>query len=902
MSLDLHLLQLRFTVLAPIKRLSHYHGPQWSALFRHLLRETGTKTLGSDGASVWVQPIETGIAEYQPGEFVSLGLTFDHPIAFAVHRLLSSFNTLTGSGKGHFQPGVTIRLESIVSRLTGAPWAMSDSPLALTDLEPEIEQLCLLDQFSLATTAPLRIPRPQGEKTKGHEYCDADFFFEMPDSNPVFHLLNRLNGQQTPGLETQLTVAGGSLTWHDIAYGSGPERTTFGGAAGVLEIAGQPTRQEAELLVRGQYCGVGKNRAFGLGFYHIPQLAASRRILALNRSTTLLARATNEQNLALALADLPDSAPGPDQMTATDAKAAGKPLLRIIRDHALAGPPVGPVALQCHGLPKPLGGYRKIYLQNVKERVLHRAFANVLAPSLDGLLSNSAYAYRRGLSRHNAAATLQRLLAEGYSQGLKADIASFFDSVDVNGLCCLLAGLYPAEPLIEHLRAWLFTVRDQGVTGLPQGWTLSPQLSNFYLERFDRAMEHEGFRLVRFADDFVVLFKGDIQDEKCQKAVEASLARLGLALNDKKTSRLIQGQPVSFLGFLVSASEIEEGADRGTPPAEEWDTLFRAEWRQGLPVYLTTLCRGAYSKGPHLVINQDDKRSESIPWSQVSRLVIVGRSTFSGGVIYRAVREKVPVTFIDIMGRATGHLNAPDHEESALAKDQQSKCTDHDWSLDFSRRLIAAKIHNCRILLRRNTINASPLGELVTAAMTTDSFESLRGIEGAAARIYFDHFATLVAPFEFRGRCYHPPDGPVNVLLSFGYTLLYNRLTVALRDKGFNPRRGIFHVGRGRHAALASDLMEPLRHIIDRVVLALIHLRELAPDMFANEERDSTIICRMNGDGFRAFINRYEQTMVATFSPKKGVRMSYNQWLDETVDDLRRSIRFDIPYPQLQIS
>ena len=434
MSLILHLLQLRFAVLSPIKQLPHYHGPQWSALFRHLLRESSTNSPGPADASVLVQPIETGITEYQPGEFISLGIAFEHTHAPAIQQLLSGFNSLAGSGKGHFQPGVTVRLESSISRRTSASWAASDSPLDQTDLEPEIEELCRLDHFSIATISPLRLPRPPEEKTSGHEYCDADFFLVATGNNPAAHLLRRLADRQSIDFECGLAVVGGYLTWHDISYGAGAERTTFGGAVGMLEIKGPPTRREAEWLVRGQYCGVGKNRAFGLGFYRIPQLDAARRILPLSRSTTLFSRAVADQNLATALAALPDSAPGPDRMPVSDARAAGTPLLRSIRDHALAGPASGPVALLGHGIPKPLGGQRTIYLQNVKERILHRAFANELAPSLDGLLSNSAYAYRRGLSRHNAAATLQRLLAEGYEQGLKADIASFFDSVDVPDL------------------------------------------------------------------------------------------------------------------------------------------------------------------------------------------------------------------------------------------------------------------------------------------------------------------------------------------------------------------------------------------------------------------------------------------------------------------------------------
>ncbi|MDE5831962.1 MAG: CRISPR-associated endonuclease Cas1, partial [Desulfovibrio sp.] len=65
-----------------------------------------------------------------------------------------------------------------------------------------------------------------------------------------------------------------------------------------------------------------------------------------------------------------------------------------------------------------------------------------------------------------------------------------------------------------------------------------------------------------------------------------------------------------------------------------------------------------------------------------------------------------------------------------------------------------------------------------------------------------------------------------------GYDLVYNRLVSALRFIPLNPRAGFFHRGRGRHCALASDLMEPLRPFVDGVVLSLIRRREIRPDQF----------------------------------------------------------------------
>jgi CRISPR-associated protein Cas1 len=216
--------------------------------------------------------------------------------------------------------------------------------------------------------------------------------------------------------------------------------------------------------------------------------------------------------------------------------------------------------------------------------------------------------------------------------------------------------------------------------------------------------------------------------------------------------------------------------------------------------------------------------------------------------------------------------------------------------------VISAKIHNSHVLLRRNQKHTPQLLTLAKRARKAEDLEKLLGLEGSAARLYYGQFADLVDPFEFTGRHFRPPDGPVNAMLSFGYTLIYNRLAAALGEKGFNSRLGFFHKGRGSHCALASDLMEPLRHIADRIVLALIHRGELGPQDFTTIKKGAKELCRLDGRGFRTFIRRYEATMAARFTTHDGEKMSANSYLDEIADSLRRSLVLGIPYRALRIN
>lgn len=95
--------------------------------------------------------------------------------------------------------------------------------------------------------------------------------------------------------------------------------------------------------------------------------------------------------------------------------------------------------------------------------------------------------------------------------------------------------------------------------------------------------------------------------------------------------------------------------------------------------------------------------------------------------------------------------------------------------------------------------------------------------------------------------------------------------------------------------------MEELRHIIDRIVLAMIHCREITEDDFSRDEQKSGRECRMEKAGFRKFIHRYETTMASQFTTSDDEKMSYNSYLDEMANRLKRALRLQIPYRALRI-
>lgn len=236
-------------------------------------------------------------------------------------------------------------------------------------------------------------------------------------------------------------------------------------------------------------------------------------------------------------------------------------------------------------------------------------------------------------------------------------------------------------------------------------------------------------------------------------------------------------------------------------------------------------------RGKNLVILREGETETRFALDGIRRVVLLGHANVDTFVLYRLMRHGIAVDWLDIFGRPLGQLlSLDDTADRSLAG--QVAFRQNPASLELARLLLLAKFDNCREVIRRRVTQNPAWRERRTAIGVAADAEHLRGAEGFAAREYFSCWKGLLHQFQWRGRHPHPAPDPVNMLLSLGYGLLHNRLSSALRHAGLNPRMGFFHMNRGRHCALASDLMEPFRAIVDATVLRLIGWNEIRPDQF----------------------------------------------------------------------
>ncbi|MER7506495.1 type I-C CRISPR-associated endonuclease Cas1c [Nonomuraea pusilla] len=271
-----------------------------------------------------------------------------------------------------------------------------------------------------------------------------------------------------------------------------------------------------------------------------------------------------------------------------------------------------------------------------------------------------------------------------------------------------------------------------------------------------------------------------------------------------------------------------------------------------------------------IVIPETPKKT--LPLRRLDGIVVYGHVSLSAELLARCAEDGRSVVWMSLAGRFLGRVDGPTRGNVMLRHAQHLSHADPVLRLQIARSCVAGKLQNSRqILLRgaRDTTDqaqirlrslAQDIEDLLARTEDAGTLDELMGLEGQAARLYFEGLTHMLRPpsdiAPFTNRTRRPPTDPVNALLSYLYGLTRALVHGAAEQVGLDPYLGFLHGMRPGKPALALDLMEEFRPIhADRLALNLLNRKQLRKEHFETLPGGAV---QMTEDGRRLVLTEWQ--------------------------------------------
>jgi len=508
---------------------------------------------------------------------------------------------------------------------------------------------------------------------------------------------------------------------------------------------------------------------------------------------------------------------------------------------------------------KKSGAERIIERLNFRDLIVQQYILKTVTDFFDRMFEESSIGFRKGISRQKAVEMMRDAIQQGYAYIIESDIEDFFPSVDHRALMQIIDYMLPSKDthLKEIIRKCISTgyvlngVYHERNRGLAQGSPFSPALANIYLDSFDEEALTWDVRLIRYADDFIIMCRSREDAEGVLSRTESFLSFLGLNIKKEKTAIKHYKEGFDFLGMTFN--EYGEQSDE-----QEWFRLLKK------PLYITEPYLFLSLNGDAVEIKKNREIVEVIPLRRISEIMVMEKTVFSTALLARCSNSRIPFTIALNTGYyiATVKPDSKQYYEISSIHTHKYATLSESEILCLAKEFAAGKLKNYIAMLKQRHKKQPPvvnaLQFYIQRIHSAADREQVRGFEAAAAKKIYQSLNDLINDefFHIHKRDRKKPDA-INSLLNFGYYLLFSRINATVRAVGLNPYLGFLHNPEDSYESLVCDIEELFRARIDRLITRTVNLKIITKDDFVNTEKE----CYLKNDAVKKFIRHFEAEM-----------------------------------------
>ena len=560
------------------------------------------------------------------------------------------------------------------------------------------------------------------------------------------------------------------------------------------------------------------------------------------------------------------------------------------------------------------GKRRKIYLINSIDRLFSRALLQVLQRDEDKILHNNCLAYRQEAGLKLAVQKSRDYVEEGYRFTAEIDINDYFDSINHNLFWTKLSSLFQDEKIFKLLWSLITCSieRDFQIIskrkGVITGNSLSPIVGNIFLRDFDYNLEKHTNAFWRYSDNTMLFFKEEKQAREVYPIICKYLSNdYILKVNERKSS-ICHVRDQVFLGYKLIKDKksnqviIQKASHKRQKIYHNW--YSSAIEKIGNEYHI--IQDGVLSKQDTTILFENECGKRYLPAEVIDTINIYGNVIFTAELFLYFSTQKIKVNIIDRYGNLVGSFTPQAYHKSAkMMLKQVETYISNEKRLKIAKCIEIASLHNMRSNLRYYAKRKKDSRLLQSVQKITDSIVSVNQsktiqkimLEEARAReTYYSCFDAIIgkASFLFEKRTRRPPQNPINAMVSFGNTLLYNLIAQDIHRTSMDIRIAFLHSTNNRQASLNLDIAEIFKPIIiDRIIFSLINRREINPNNHFRKINNNGIY--LNDEGKRIYIFSFEYKLSQAINIH-GKRMTYRSLIREETQKLQRSIMQDESY------